>query len=160
MTTTEMASPEYHNASLKWFWEDKNFLKVKQGLALGYYFRMILCSYCLNNISIRAKRSIFRDLSLLIVPSPFSVHCPFKGCIIWGKAVLPVIYGFCHCFLERKKAEISVRQQTSYQLACISIRANPKPAAIIIPSLRSGITSGLGLCIRPYRYAGQLVRRQ
>ena len=28
-----------------------------------------------------------------------------------------------------------------------------------MPSLRSGITSGLGLCIRPYRYASQLVRR-
>ena len=28
-----------------------------------------------------------------------------------------------------------------------------------MPSLRSGITSGLGLCIRPYRYARQLVRR-
>ena len=28
-----------------------------------------------------------------------------------------------------------------------------------MPSLRSGITSGLGLCIRPYRYANQLVRR-
>ena len=27
-------------------------------------------------------------------------------------------------------------------------------------SLRSGITSGLWLCIRPYRYASQLVRRQ
>ena len=29
-----------------------------------------------------------------------------------------------------------------------------------MPSFRSGITSGLGLCIRPYRYASQLVRRQ
>ena len=28
-----------------------------------------------------------------------------------------------------------------------------------MPSLRQGITSGLGLCIRPYRYASQLVRR-
>ena len=29
-----------------------------------------------------------------------------------------------------------------------------------MPSLRSGITSGLGLCIRQYRYTSQLVRRQ
>ena len=28
-----------------------------------------------------------------------------------------------------------------------------------LASLRSGITSGLGLCIRTYRYASQLVRR-
>ena len=39
------------------------------------------------------------------------------------------------------------------------IKANTKPAALVMPSLRSGITSGLGLCIRLYRYASQLVRR-
>ena len=43
--------------------------------------------------------------------------------------------------------------------ACVSIQANTEPAALVMPSLRSGITSGLGLCIRPYRYASQLVRR-
>ena len=35
--------------------------------------------YCLTKISIREKRPISRVFSLLIVPSPFFVHCPYKG---------------------------------------------------------------------------------
>ena len=35
--------------------------------------------YCLTKISILAKRSISRVFSLFIVPSPFFVHCSYKG---------------------------------------------------------------------------------
>ena len=44
--------------------------------------------YCLTKISIRAKRSISRVFSLLIVPSPFFVHCPYKGRINRAESVL------------------------------------------------------------------------
>ena len=54
--------------------------------------------YCLTKISIRAKRSISRVFSSFIVPSPFFVHCPYKGRINWAETVLIVIFGFCHCF--------------------------------------------------------------
>ena len=47
----------------------------------------ILC-YCLTKISIRAKRSISRVFSLFIVPSPFFVHCPYKGRINRAESVL------------------------------------------------------------------------
>ena len=55
-------------------------------------------NYCLTKISIRAKRSISRVFSLFIVPSPFFVHCPYKGRINRAETVLIVIFGFCHCF--------------------------------------------------------------
>ena len=35
----------------------------------------------------------------------------------------------------------------------VSIGVNPKHVAHIMPSLLPGIMLGLGLCIRPYRYA-------
>ena len=57
----------------------------------------IFC-YCLTKISIQAKHSISRIFSLFIVPSPFFVHCPYKGRINWAETVLIVIFGFCHCF--------------------------------------------------------------
>ena len=44
--------------------------------------------YCLTKISIRAKRSISRVFSLFIVPSPFFVHCPYKGRINRTESVL------------------------------------------------------------------------
>ena len=67
-----------------------------------------IASYSLTKISIRTKRSISRVFSLLIVPSPFFVHCPYKGRINRAKAVLTSIYGFCHCFQEwRKKSNFS-----------------------------------------------------
>ena len=44
--------------------------------------------YCLTKISIRAKRSISRVFSLFIVPSPFFVHCPYKGRINRAESVL------------------------------------------------------------------------
>ena len=44
--------------------------------------------YCLTKISIRAKRSISRVLSLFIVPSPFFVHYPYKGRINRAESVL------------------------------------------------------------------------
>ena len=44
--------------------------------------------YCLTKISIRAKRSISRVFSLFIVPSPFLVHCPYKGRINRAESVL------------------------------------------------------------------------
>ena len=44
--------------------------------------------YSLTKISIRANRSISRVLSLFIVPSPFFVHCPYKGRINRAKGVL------------------------------------------------------------------------
>ena len=44
--------------------------------------------YCLTKISTRAKRSISRVFSLFIVPSPFFVHCPYKGRINRAEGVL------------------------------------------------------------------------
>ena len=44
--------------------------------------------YCLTKTSIRAKRSISRVFSLFIVPSPFFVHCPYKGRINRAESVL------------------------------------------------------------------------
>ena len=44
--------------------------------------------YCLTKISIRAKRSISRVFSLFIFPSPFFVHCPYKGRINRAESVL------------------------------------------------------------------------
>ena len=44
--------------------------------------------YCLSKISIRAKRPISRVFSLFIVPSPFFVHCPYKGRINRAESVL------------------------------------------------------------------------
>ena len=44
--------------------------------------------YCLTKISIRAKRSFSRVFSLFIVPSPFFVHCPYKGRINRAESVL------------------------------------------------------------------------
>ena len=44
--------------------------------------------YCLTKISIRAKRSISRVFPLFIVPSPFFVHCPYKGRINRAESVL------------------------------------------------------------------------
>ena len=45
-------------------------------------------NYCLTKISIQAKRSIYRVFSLFIVPSPFFVHCPYKGRINRVESVL------------------------------------------------------------------------
>ena len=42
----------------------------------------------LTKISIPAERSISRVLSLFIVPSPFFVHCPYKGRINRAEGVL------------------------------------------------------------------------
>ena len=44
--------------------------------------------YCLTKISVWAKRSISRVFSLFIVPSPFFVHCPYKGRINRAESVL------------------------------------------------------------------------
>ena len=51
---------------------------------------ILICmiNYCLTKISIRAKRSISRVFSLFIVPSPFFVHCPYKGRINRAESVL------------------------------------------------------------------------
>ena len=45
----------------------------------SFNFQFIIITYCLTKISIRAKRSISRVFSSFIVPSPFFVHCPYKG---------------------------------------------------------------------------------
>ena len=58
---------------------DQNTRPIRQG-----YTRC----YCLTKISIRAKRSISRVFSLFIVPSPFFVHCPYKGRIDRADSVL------------------------------------------------------------------------
>ena len=50
--------------------------------------RIYTGDYCLTKISIRTKRSISRVFSLFIVPSPFFVHCPYKGCINRAESVL------------------------------------------------------------------------
>ena len=73
--------------------------------------------YCLTKISIRAKRSISRVFSLFIVPSPFFVHCPYKGRINRAKSILTgcnrINRDFCLLSLllrMEKKPEILVRQ--------------------------------------------------
>ena len=48
---------------------------------------------------------------------------------------------------------------SSYQLACVSIRANTKPKARRYARPKGGHYEGRGLWIRLYRYASQLVRR-
>ena len=40
---------------------------------------LFLVNYCLTKISTRAERLISRIFSVFIVPSPFFVHCPYKG---------------------------------------------------------------------------------
>ena len=60
-------------------------------------------SYGMTKISIRAKRSISRIFSLFIVPSPFFVHCPYKGRINWAKAVLNVILASITVFKNGEK---------------------------------------------------------
>ena len=79
------------------------------------YAEMLL--YCLTKISIRAKRSIFRVYSLFIVPSPFFVHCPYKGRINWAESVLTGLKRINRDFWllslllrMEKKPEILVRQ--------------------------------------------------
>ena len=44
--------------------------------------------YCLTKIYMRAKCSISRVFFLFIVPSPFFVYCPYKGCINRAESVL------------------------------------------------------------------------
>ena len=50
--------------------------------------RAVYSNYCLTKISIRTKRSISGVFSLFIVPSPFFVHCPYKGRINRAESVL------------------------------------------------------------------------
>ena len=47
---------------------------------------------------------------------------------------------------------------SSYQLVCVSIRANTKPKARHYARPKGGHYEGRGLCIHLYRYANQLVR--
>ena len=51
-------------------------------------YQVLTRFYCLTRISIRAKRSISRVFSFFIVPSPFFVHCPYKGRINRAKFIL------------------------------------------------------------------------
>ena len=95
-------------------------------------------------ISIRAKRSISRVFSLFIVPSPFFVHCPHKGRINRAESVLTELKPYQSWFLASVTAFKNGEKNRNFSQAI---------------TLRSGITSGLGLCIRLYRYASQLVRR-
>ena len=101
-----------------------------------------LTYYCLTKISMRAKRSISRVFSLFIVPSPFSVHCPYKGRINRAESVLT-----------------GLNPYQSWFLASVTAFKNGEKTWNFSQALWSGITSGLGLCIRPYRYASQLERR-
>ena len=61
-------------------------LKVIIYLLTGYPVRTE--NYCLTKISMREKRSISRVFSLFIVPSPFFVHCPYKGRINRAESIL------------------------------------------------------------------------
>ena len=62
---------------------------IKQMVRITVTLRMpYIKNYCLTKISIRAKRSISRIFSLFIVPSPFFVHCPYKGRINRAESVL------------------------------------------------------------------------
>ena len=44
--------------------------------------------YCLTKISIQAKRTISHVFYLFIIPSPFLVHCPYKGHINRAESIL------------------------------------------------------------------------
>ena len=61
------------------------FIRNKQR-KLAHLFN--LSDYCPTKISVRAKCSISRIFSLFIVPSPFFVHCPYKGRINRAEGVL------------------------------------------------------------------------
>ena len=60
------------------------FSKVLENIQQSIEF---MTDYCLTKISIRAKRSISRVFSMFIVPSPFFVHCPYKGRINRAESV-------------------------------------------------------------------------
>ena len=66
--------------------EGKNSVEIYTADKLFLVFKTV--DYCLTKISIRAKRSISRVFSLFIVPSPFFVHCPYKGRINRAESVL------------------------------------------------------------------------
>ena len=69
---------------------NKNFVSIRLIQYIAHYRvrKVIKKTYCLTKISIRAKRSISRVFSLFIVPSPFFVHCPYKGRINRAESVL------------------------------------------------------------------------
>ena len=50
--------------------------------------KFVYLNYCLTKISVLAKRSIPPSFFLFIVPSPFFVHCPYKGRINRAESVL------------------------------------------------------------------------
>ena len=90
----------FHQASLRINipFNQTPFLKVSRLIRLSRrfveemrVFYIVKCYpflYCLTKISIRAKRSISRVFSLFIVPSPFFIHCPYKGRINRAESVL------------------------------------------------------------------------
>ena len=53
----------------------------------------------LTKISVRAERSISLVFSLFIVPSPFFVHCPYKGRINRAESVLTGLKPYQRLFL-------------------------------------------------------------
>ena len=62
-----------------------------------FNFIVTICptlSYCLTKTSIWAKRSISCVFSLFIVPSPFFVHCPYKGRINQAESILTAPFGW------------------------------------------------------------------
>ena len=108
-------------------------------------------AYYLTKISIPAKFSI----SLFIIPNLFFVHCPYKGRINRANAVLTVILWLLSLLLRMEK-KCNFSQAINFSLTGLRMYTGKSKACGF---LRSGITSGFGLFIRPYKYASQLVRR-
>ena len=85
-----------------------------------------------------------------------NICCDIQGTWTDALNVKPNIslYGTCAQLIWAFIYGQSVRFPASF--LCLSF----PDSFLYIASLRSGIRSGLGLCIRLYRYASQLVRRQ
>ena len=77
--------------------------------------------YCLTKISIRAKRSISRVFSLFIVPSPFFVHCPCKGCINGDKSRINLDLWLLSRFLRMKTKNWNFSQAINFLLTGLRI---------------------------------------
>ena len=69
-------------------WHKGIFMVLFFYVLLEQLLKVKFLFYCLTKISIRAKHSISLVFSLFIVPSPFFVHCPYKGRINRAESVL------------------------------------------------------------------------
>ena len=130
---------------------------TRQTLIDSFKSKFDMSHYCLTKISIREKRSISRIFFLIIVPSSFFVHCPYKGRIKRAESVLTGI--LLSLFLRMEK-KLKFSQAINFLLTDLRIYRGEFKAHDPYNTLPSvGHYVCLGLCIQPYRYASHLVRR-